>query len=600
MEAGAAYVQAFATDLRQTMGDAFAGAIVGITSWGDALKSIFNKLQDWVASFLSGVFDQVLKGFAKLLSGGGAGGFKGIQQQFQGLGGTKTSAIGSSALIGGSIGYAAGANYGTKTGILMGAGSGAAAGAMIGANPALSGTTMGISIAVGAGVGALMGWWGGRQKKKEQQKLMLVDKQELVEQFGGLEKLRETANRLGVDMDKAFTTTKPKEFGKILEEFGRKLAVEEATIARIAKGLGDVTATGGILTPGLMKDIKKAPPGSQEDIAAFAADQTTRGVAGIGTYLEKSVIRTAGGAAAIAGGIAALYQSLQEQGLSATAAFAQLEPLITAFGVQSAKVVGVEVPAAFAQLQAFAKLARDEIAGPVFEAVAGLEQGMTAVFNLGLMNQESFAGFTQELAANYSALELQGKGGILAMQGMRGAFQKVYELQADFGYEVDDRTQQMLDFAKSSGLIGDEFRPAADRMVLGIEKLVARFDTFLEKLAGTGTAAGEGARGIERAFGGVNVPEIGIPYRYRQVGGGIPGGGEVDLPGGTVPVLGAGGIVTRPTLALIGDRGAEAVVPLPSAFGEGGDTVIVLDGDVIARSTLKRQARILRGYGAIR
>jgi hypothetical protein len=40
-----------------------------------------------------------------------------------------------------------------------------------------------------------------------------------------------------------------------------------------------------------------------------------------------------------------------------------------------------------------------------------------------------------------------------------------------------------------------------------------------------------------------------------------------DLP--NIPQLAKGGIVTKPTLAMIGEDGAEAVVPLPSGVGDG-------------------------------
>ena len=43
----------------------------------------------------------------------------------------------------------------------------------------------------------------------------------------------------------------------------------------------------------------------------------------------------------------------------------------------------------------------------------------------------------------------------------------------------------------------------------------------------------------------------------------------VGLP--DLPRLAAGGIVTRPTLALIGERGREAVVPLDKGGGIGGN-----------------------------
>ena len=47
------------------------------------------------------------------------------------------------------------------------------------------------------------------------------------------------------------------------------------------------------------------------------------------------------------------------------------------------------------------------------------------------------------------------------------------------------------------------------------------------------------------------------------------GGGTVGLP--DLPMLAKGGIVTRPTLAVLGESGREAVVPLPSS-GLGGQT----------------------------
>jgi hypothetical protein len=53
-----------------------------------------------------------------------------------------------------------------------------------------------------------------------------------------------------------------------------------------------------------------------------------------------------------------------------------------------------------------------------------------------------------------------------------------------------------------------------------------------------------------------------------------------------VPALAEGGIVTRPTVALIGERGPEAVVPLGRGGG-GGD--VYLDGSLVGR-WLERRA----------
>ncbi len=50
----------------------------------------------------------------------------------------------------------------------------------------------------------------------------------------------------------------------------------------------------------------------------------------------------------------------------------------------------------------------------------------------------------------------------------------------------------------------------------------------------------------------------------------IPGGGIIKDVLGKIPGLASGGIVTRPTLAMIGEREAEAVIPLSEMRGPGG------------------------------
>lgn len=59
----------------------------------------------------------------------------------------------------------------------------------------------------------------------------------------------------------------------------------------------------------------------------------------------------------------------------------------------------------------------------------------------------------------------------------------------------------------------------------------------------------------------VNIPRIHVPGTSMDIGGGSFGFG---VP--SIPLLAAGGIVTSPTLAMIGEAGPEAVVPL----GRGG------------------------------
>ena len=53
------------------------------------------------------------------------------------------------------------------------------------------------------------------------------------------------------------------------------------------------------------------------------------------------------------------------------------------------------------------------------------------------------------------------------------------------------------------------------------------------------------------------------------------------LPFVNIPTLAAGGIVTRPTLAVVGERGPEAVIPLNQAGGLGGSLTINFNNPIV-------------------
>lgn len=92
--------------------------------------------------------------------------------------------------------------------------------------------------------------------------------------------------------------------------------------------------------------------------------------------------------------------------------------------------------------------------------------------------------------------------------------------------------------------------------------------------------------GIKNAFrsavnwiiGAWNGLEFRIPGFDPPGPGPSFGGFTLGVP--NIPLLAAGGIVTSPTLAMIGEAGPEAVVPLNGKFG-GGDTIILENHGVI-------------------
>src|SRR5690606_14177037 len=85
-------------------------------------------------------------------------------------------------------------------------------------------------------------------------------------------------------------------------------------------------------------------------------------------------------------------------------------------------------------------------------------------------------------------------------------------------------TRALLDFASKSGLIGEKFRPAVDRMIDALDKLIKKFDEYLARL--------NDAR---------NTPLPAPPSGEPTSGPGTPGGGEGGH-GGEYFANGSGGL----------------------------------------------------------
>lgn len=573
-----AIVGQWSASLVQGVTQTFAQMLTGVQSFADGFRSIWRGIQGFASQIVGTVLGDLTASFTdalkkidwgKVFSGGGIG--------------AKQGAL-AGAAVGATVGAAFAQGFSKEVGIAMGALTGFATGMLAG------GPVAGL---VGAGVGAASAWFAGAEQEKQQRQQMNRLRADLELAHGGLDKLKGAAERLGVSWADLWETRDVEHFQRALEHLDRALRAEQKYVNDLDQSLKQLGGSGALLSRELMKAIELRPPGAEGVLGEFMQSQAAAGIKGLETFLANAQIKTEAGVAAIGGSLAGLYDELIRQGATPTQAFAQIEPAILKFQ-QQLDTAGIKASGAFAPLVELARLSSDAIAGPVFDAMAGLEQGLTSVHNLGLLNQETFSGFSAELLAGFKTLESQGKGGVTAMAGMRGALQKVWELSKDFGYTLSEGEQELVDFAEKSGLIGDKFRPAADRMVIAIEQLVERFDKFLTKIATTDQAAKEGARGFEGAINGIKVNPIKIPYTFEA---------ENELPGSarlTVPALAAGAIVRRPTIALVGEKGPEAVVPLHRDFATETDLTIMLDSEVLTRAVLRKQPRVMRAYGVAR
>ena len=102
-------------------------------------------------------------------------------------------------------------------------------------------------------------------------------------------------------------------------------------------------------------------------------------------------------------------------------------------------------------------------------------------------------------------------------------------------------------------------------------------------------------RGINLVKPGKDIPSLGtVGFGRLGEDQSLTAGSGVGL---AVPAMANGGIVTSPTLALIGEAGPEAVVPLSKMGGMGGVTINVNGGD--PQAVVNALRRYMQQNGAV-
>jgi len=141
--------------------------------------------------------------------------------------------------------------------------------------------------------------------------------------------------------------------------------------------------------------------------------------------------------------------------------------------------------------------------------------------------------------------------------------QALWEAQQKWGFAVDATTQGLLTEAAAQGFVGQQMKSVNQQILdvlLAIGKVLGA--DIPAAFANLPAAAAASAAGINAAFASVTGPSV-------NAGDYVPA---------DVPAMAGGGIVRRPTLALIGEGGPEAVVPLNN-FENGGSTNVVIEAE---------------------
>jgi TP901 family phage tail tape measure protein len=515
----------------------------------DAIVSAVQKFASLVSPGLGAALGGLMGAFQKFAASGKLDKLLG-----KGMGAKAGAALGIGIDAFGS-GFGLGESFGTGKGALAGAGMGAATGAMMGSVVPVIGTAVGA--VVGGIAGLIGGIFGGKKKKREEQAKMAEVKGQLLEQFGGMAGLEKAAGLAGVSVTQLFATDNAKLFKSELDKV--TAAIEEMQ-KRVATTIGDidkVMAEGGQIGKDLWANILKDK--DADEIKAKLSE-----------VFDASVARTAEGFGKIAANFELLKRPLNEIGVLAEASFAGL----LAGGASIPEAIG-QMAEGLAHIQELMSKSGETATGPLatllnYQAIAEANQGLftllsgvddmlTGLGNSGLLTQERFAALGATISQAFGQLQAQGVAGTTALEMMQPQLQKLWEAQQMFGLQTDAATQALLEQAVQQGIVGENMK-AVDQQILDVLKAIAvalgaEIPGALAALPGHAQNA---AAGVTNAF--ESIPDIRVGVSADWSGFPAQPGGPT---GGTgLKPMATGGIVTRPTAALIGESGPEAVIPL--------------------------------------
>jgi hypothetical protein len=164
-------------------------------------------------------------------------------------------------------------------------------------------------------------------------------------------------------------------------------------------------------------------------------------------------------------------------------------------------------------------------------------------------------------------LQAQGVAAGTALELMQPQLQKLWEAQQMFGLQTDAATQALIDQAVQQGIVGQNMKDV-NSQILDVLKAIA--SVLGAEIPGALAALPGQVETAATAFAGISIPDIrvGIKPNWKdwhwpeQPTGPTGGTGSRSPTSSDYRPMATGGIVTRPTRALIGEAGPEAVIPL--------------------------------------
>jgi TP901 family phage tail tape measure protein len=477
---------------------------------------------------------------------------------------------------------------------------GAMQGAAIGANPALMAASMGTSVLIGAAAGAIYG---------AVRNPAWADIADRVGSNMGIELTEEMAKSIATTAKKTFGGNKSAAeifhlgdlmgmegvTGKSIDMFTRKTrdafvmySTGAFNLEQLTNTLGGtfgklaeyVSQTGKMASKEFVELITLAKQfgAVTEDMQVFTAQQTEKGIAGLGGLLGTA--QTVEDLEFIARAAGDLFNGIKGT-LGEGGAFAQFSQFLdTLIAKRDALTLAGQGTAGLAGLDELVNL-RDLMAANsgTLSELANLDAVLVALGNTGSLTGDRL---NEMATAGVESFKRLTEGGMTPAQALKqmepylGSILRGYE---QLGIPMDEQITALVAQATNMGLLKEEADVLISTLTKGFEGVTQAVYALTQALGGVGGAMG-------------SLP--GIPTVPAASGG-----------GGEYTALASGGILNRPTF-VAGEAGAEVVAPLSDLWremdrrGSGPQTVnltIEMEGRPILRALLPLLSEELRLQG---
>jgi TP901 family phage tail tape measure protein len=351
-----------------------------------------------------------------------------------------------------------------------------------------------------------------------------------------------------------------------------------------------------------LADIDKERAELQAKLAELQKKQT-EGAAAMRGEMERIGLITMAG-----------FNASMENGVGVIQAFSSIQPAVQALK-QAYTDLGLEADnAAIKQLFLIDELMTKQPA--LVNGVGAMGEAMLALSNIGGLNAETFALMQEQGMAMYDRLQAEAQAlGIdqsFAVKAMIPFLEAVLSANEEYGFVIDENTQKLINQAREMGLLKEKELSTNDILMEGfsaiIEALGGEIPQAWRDMAEEAKNSMDDVRGkAEDVFEDFpQPPPIVIDWEW---GDRPPWDEDYDPPsrppntnnGPDVPEMAEGGVVRRRTLAYIGERGPEAVIPLSSGLDFGDREPIVtnvyLDGRKVSLSNARHMPGVLRVRG---